>query len=244
MPPATCAKKFVLNAASLVIHFAHGGLLMTGLLMTILIAGYANGALDAYLPVRNAYAEAVQEPAAEVEDDAVEETAAVVKVSEEPPLRPEMRTVAAYLGRKYRVARVAIEPVVSAAQAAGSKVGLDPLLIIAVAAVESSFNPFAESAVGAQGLMQVVPRFHKDKLPKQGAASEALLDPHTNIHVGARVLKEAIARAGSLEAGLQQYAGAPADADSQYAAKVMAEKHRLEAAIHQQAARRSRAVGA
>jgi soluble lytic murein transglycosylase-like protein len=152
--------------------------------------------------------------------------------------------VAGHLARKYRVSTLAIEPLVLAAQEAGAEVGLDPLLILAVTAVESRFNPFAESVMGAQGLMQVIPKFHQDKLEAHGTDRSGLLDPQINIRIGARVLKESITRMGSLEAGLQQYAGALADADSQYASKVIAEKGRLEQAMRQQATRRTRPVDA
>jgi soluble lytic murein transglycosylase-like protein len=97
-------------------------------------------------------------------------------------------------------------------------------------AIESRFNPIAESWVGAKGLMQVVPRHHQDKLLEHGG-EEAVLDPMTNILLGARILKEYIRRTGSLEAGLQFYNGALADPSSQYSQKVMAEKERLEQAV-------------
>jgi hypothetical protein len=61
--------------------------------------------------------------------------------------------------------------------------------------------------------------------------AEAVLDPATNIALGARILKEYIRRTGSLEAGLQFYNGALADPTSQYAQKVLAEKERLQQAM-------------
>jgi soluble lytic murein transglycosylase-like protein len=83
--------------------------------------------------------------------------------------------------------------------------------------------------MGAQGLMQVIPRFHQDKL--DAVSGSSLLDPIANIHVGALVLKEYIRLTGSLEAGLQQYAGAASDSEALYAAKVLAERQRIESAV-------------
>lgn len=143
---------------------------------------------------------------------------------------PKSRALVSYLSRRYRIAPDATEHLVSAAYDAGQQVSLDPLLILAVMAIESRFNPIAESWVGAKGLMQVVPRHHQDKLREQGG-EQAVLDPMTNILLGARILKEYIRRTGSLEAGLQFYNGALDDPSSQYAQKVMAEKERLEQAI-------------
>jgi len=77
--------------------------------------------------------------------------------------------------------------------------------------------------------MQVIPRFHQDKLDAF-SGNNSLLDPAVNIHVGALVLQEYIRRTGSLEAGLQQYAGAASDEEGIYAAKVLAEKQRIESA--------------
>ena len=94
-------------------------------------------------------------------------------------------------------------------------------------AVESSFNPFAQSPVGAQGLMQVMTKVHDDKYEAFGG-NHAAFDPVTNLRVGVQVLKECIARAGSLEAGLRYYVGAANLADDGgYAGKVLAEQSHL-----------------
>lgn len=134
--------------------------------------------------------------------------------------------LATYLARRYRVSAAATRDLVGAAFRAAELTNLDPLLILSVVAVESSFNPIAESSYGAKGLMQVVPRYHAERLAFHGGA-ETVLDPQTNIRVGAEILSEYIRRSGSLEAGLQMYAGAAEDADSQYAQKVLAEKRLL-----------------
>lgn len=141
----------------------------------------------------------------------------------------KQRALATYLSRRYRIASTATEQLVGAAYDAGEQVDLDPLLILAVMAIESRFNPIAESGMGAKGLMQVIPKHHQDKLGGHGDG--AVLDPVTNILLGARILKEYIHRTGSLEAGLQFYNGALSDASSQYAQKVMAEKERLQEAL-------------
>lgn len=143
-----------------------------------------------------------------------------------PKLSPEMVRVSDYLARRYRVASVALSPVLATAEATGRGLGLDPLLIVAVIAIESSFNPFAESSVGAQGLMQVIPRFHMDKLG-EADGSEALFNPMVNVRVGALVLKEGLERFGSLQNALQYYGGALNDPAAAYASKVLDMKARL-----------------
>lgn len=145
-------------------------------------------------------------------------------------MQPQQRVVAAYLARKYRVASDAIEQFVGEAYSVGQKANLDPLLILAVVAIESRFNPIAESAYGAKGLMQVVPRFHPEKLVAHGG-DDALLEPSVNLQVGTQILKTYIRQAGSLESGLQVYAGASDDPENRYAQKVMAEQARLRHAV-------------
>jgi len=55
-----------------------------------------------------------------------------------------------------------------------------------------------------------------------------VLEPEVNIVVGARILREYLRRFGDTEAALQMYAGAYDEPTSQYAAKVLAERTRLE----------------
>lgn len=135
--------------------------------------------------------------------------------------------VAYWLSRKYRVAPEPLGALVAEAYVLGARAKLDPTLLLAVMAVESSFNPFAQSPVGAQGLMQVMTGIHSDKYESFGGKLAAF-DPVTNLRVGTRVLQECIQRAGSLEAGLKYYVGAAnLEHDNGYADKVLAEHGRL-----------------
>ena len=78
-------------------------------------------------------------------------------------LSKQQAAVAKWISRRYNVAPEPISRLVQEAWAIGQRAGLDPTLILAIAAIESRFNPFAQSAVGAQGLMQVMTRVHGDK---------------------------------------------------------------------------------
>ena len=137
--------------------------------------------------------------------------------------------LAAVVARRYKVADGAAADVVRTAFREGGRHGLDPMLILAVIAVESRFNPFAASEQGALGLMQIVPRFHKDKLPDEGAP--AMLETAANIAVGSRILKDSIRRGGSDEAGLQLYNGAFDDETRAYANRVLTERRRIEQSL-------------
>ena len=144
------------------------------------------------------------------------------------PLEREQQAVTEYIARRYRVAEDAIARFVATAYRAGAEYRVDPLLILAVMAVESRYNPVAESVMGARGLMQVIPKYHPEKLEPHGG-DEVLLDPAVNIRIGAQILREYQRRFGDTETALQMYAGALDEPTSQYATKVFAEKARLEA---------------
>jgi soluble lytic murein transglycosylase-like protein len=145
----------------------------------------------------------------------------------ETPLEREQRVVADYIAKRYRIADDAAGHFVAVAYRAADLHRLDALLILAVMAIESRYNPVAESVVGAKGLMQVIAKYHLEKLSDHGG-EQALLEPEVNILVGAQILREYYRRFGDLETALQQYNGALDDPNSQYAAKVLAEKARLE----------------
>ena len=135
--------------------------------------------------------------------------------------------VARWIVRRYHVAPEPIARLVQESWTVGQRDGLEPTLILAVMAVESSFNPFAQSPVGAQGLMQVMTKVHNDKYEAYGGHLAAF-DPVSNLRVGVLVLKECIGKAGGLEGGLHFYVGAgTSDDDGGYASKVMAEHELL-----------------
>jgi hypothetical protein len=142
-------------------------------------------------------------------------------------LPKQQAAVAYWLSKKYRVAPEPLSALVAEAYEIGERTRIDPLLLLSVMAVESSFNPFAQSPVGAQGLMQVMTGIHSDKYESFGGRLAAF-DPVTNLRVGAKVLQECIQRAGSVQAGLKFYVGAALHPDDGgYGDKVLAEHARL-----------------
>ena len=160
----------------------------------------------------------------EADTDAVDRATAI-----DPRDLPRQQANLAYwLSKKYRVAPEPLSALVSEAYDLGARNQIDPSLILAVMAVESGFNPFAQSNMGAQGLMQVMTKVHEEKYVSFGG-SLAAFDPVANLRVGVSVLKDCINRAGSAEAGLKLYVGAGnLKDDSGYAAKVLSEYARLQ----------------
>ena len=140
----------------------------------------------------------------------------------------ERHAVANHLATKYRISMAESLRYVSHAIEVANEVNLDPVLLLAIMATESSFNPNAQSRAGAQGLMQVLTRVHTEKFEPYGGAVAAFV-PEANIRVGALILKACIAKAGSLEAGLRSYLGAPnaSSGPNSYTYKVIAEREEL-----------------
>ncbi len=142
--------------------------------------------------------------------------------------KKQQEWVTTWLSKRYRVASDATNMLVSTAYLTAREIKLDPLLILAVMAIESGLNPFAESPMGAQGLMQVMSKVHHDKFQDMGGV-QAALNPVANIRVGSLILKDYVTRNGSVEAGLKQYVGAAAfESDEGYGFKVLAEYKKLQ----------------
>lgn len=225
---------FVRDVGHGMLEVSHNTLALLGLVLVALLAfGATRDDLRHQVEVQalgwlQARHEARQDPdvlvAAQLsEPDAIQRTTAV----DPRVLTREQAAVAHWISRRYRVAPEPISRLVKEAWYVGQRVGIEPTLILAIMAVESSFNPFAQSSVGAQGLMQVMTRVHDDKYLAFGG-SLAAFDPVTNLRVGVQVLKECITRAGSLEGGLRFYVGAAnLPEDGGYTGKVLAEQANL-----------------
>jgi soluble lytic murein transglycosylase-like protein len=170
---------------------------------------------------------ALPESPAPLETPAAAPAAPLQAVATPETIQQEQRALAEFIAKRWRIAEEAASSFVSIAYRAGQVHSVDPVLILAVMAIESRYNPVAESGMGAKGLMQVIPRFHLEKLSDHGG-EEKLLDPEVNIHVGAQILREYYRRLRDEELALQMYAGAFDEPTSQYANKVFAERARLE----------------
>jgi Transglycosylase SLT domain len=145
-------------------------------------------------------------------------------------LSREQLRVATYVSKKYQVALGEVQQYVSLAFEKAAQQRVDPMLVLAVMAIESNFKSSAQSHVGAQGLMQVHLVAHKDKFEPFGGKHMAY-DPATNIQVGIQILKEYLRRTSSNEMALKYYVGAAHhENDGGYAYKVLSERERILAA--------------
>jgi Transglycosylase SLT domain len=211
------------------LEISHNGLALVGLLAVATIV-FAMGRTDVRGKLEVAALEWLQtreEQRALAAGDVMEaapEGSARATAAELTALPRQQATLAGWIARRYKVAPEPVAALVQEAWSAGQRANVDPTLILAIMAIESSFNPFAQSTVGAQGLMQVHTKVHDDKFVAFGG-KRAAFDPISNLRVGVQVLKDCIARAGSVQEGLRHYVGAALlDNDGGYAHRVMAEQ--------------------
>lgn len=158
-------------------------------------------------------------------------------VREAPPSTPErpaaaelrlpderilaQRRLVASIVERHRVDADHASSVVAIAYRIAEEVKLDPLLLLAVISVESSFDPLAQNRSGAQGLMQIRTHLHAERFEPFGGR-EAAFDPHANIRVGADLLRGYLVREGSIEGALKVYVGAARRPhDGGYGARVL-----------------------
>ncbi len=224
---AKSVKTFVFNLTNGFFEMAHNGFALVGLAIVfaaLALVARADLRQTGEHQLRSWLESRLPAPApGDLEPTAIDRATAASPLD----LPKQQAAVAYWLSKKYRVAAEPLSVLVAEAYDLGHRTKLDPTLILSVMAIESNFNPFAQSAVGAQGLMQVMTRIHGDKYERAGG-SFAAFDPVTNLRVGVQVLQECIARAGSLEGGLRYYVGAAnLEDDGGYAAKVIAENSRL-----------------
>ncbi len=151
---------------------------------------------------RRAIAEVEQELGVSADRGAALRAAAIDPASLPPP----QAAVASHLAARYRVAAEPMAALVAEAYRLGPKLGLQPNLLLAVAAVESNFHPYVQSSAGAQGLMQIMTRVHRARLDAEGG-EHAVFDPLVSLRVGAKILHDCAKLTGSLEEGLRFYLG-------------------------------------
>ncbi len=86
---------------------------------------------------------------------------------------------------------------------------IDPLLVLALIEVESSFDPDALSDRGAMGLMQLRAPTLRREIERAGLAPAFPHDPITNVQAGVRYLRRLLDAFGHEEVALMAYNAGP-----------------------------------
>ena len=131
----------------------------------------------------------------------------------------QIRKLIDYIQKTFRINRNKAVAIITEAVYNGLKHDLQPELILAIIAVESSYQEKAVSHAGARGLMQIMPKAHPEKIEAIGGV-RALFNPKKNISTGTKILNEYLARTGNLNKALLRYNGSLNHPDSPYLKKV------------------------
>lgn len=138
-------------------------------------------------------------------------------------LEARKETLAARISENYSTSTDSARQIVDKAYTVSEKHQINPLMLLAIVAVESSFNPRATSSAGALGLTQTMPRAHPEKLARVKASGKTPYDMEANLGLGAEIFAEYRQRfKGNQVLALQQYNGALSDKRMAYAGKVLA----------------------
>ena len=142
--------------------------------------------------------------------------------AEQFALMQRKEALASYIASTYRRPLSETKKIVNHAWKAGERHGVDPILLLSIAAVESSFNPQAVSSAGAKGLLQALPRAHPEKFARLQEQGRSPFDPEASLDLGGQIYAEYRARfKGDRVRALQQYNGSLKDPTRRYSNKVL-----------------------
>lgn len=130
--------------------------------------------------------------------------------------------------KKYGIGADLARRIVTAAHRTASIEKLDPIMLLSIIGVESSFNPNIRNRLGATGLTQVIPKWHPSKIAEMNRKGGNLFHPEHNIEVGAKIYSEYLRMSNNNSiTALQRYNGSLRDKSRKYSNKVMREYREL-----------------
>ncbi len=136
----------------------------------------------------------------------------------------EERT-ADYIRKKYNLTPKLAHSIANSVYSNAKELKLDPMILLGLIHVESTFRPNEVSSSGAMGLMQIIPSWHVKLILEAKntfGLSTNLFTPEVNIWVGARIKKQYLNQyGGNLSRALLQYNGSLKDPEKTYYHKVL-----------------------
>lgn len=131
----------------------------------------------------------------------------------------KMQRLASYISQEYDVPLYKAEVIVYSTFVESQKKNLEPLLVLSLIDVESTFRQYSKSSVGAVGLTQVMPGVHRKKIMEENVNVWTI---NGNIRVGTDILNEYVKMSkGNIRRALQMYNGSLGDGTWKYSNKVI-----------------------
>ena len=143
-------------------------------------------------------------------------------VASAPPVQTlaadsDLETVHARLSQRARgLSQAEVGEVAKVIVSASRRHELPPELVLAVIEVESGYDPYAVSQVGAMGLMQLLPSTAAEMAQRIGMrwqGSAMLFEPTANIRLGVAYLDQLVDRYASVRVALAAYNWGPSRID-------------------------------
>lgn len=145
-----------------------------------------------------------------------------------PSLDVRQEKIVSHITDKYKnINRKTAESIVKNAYVKANKYDIDPVVLIAIAGVESNYNPKIVNKLGASGLTQVVKKYHRDKIRKINAQGGNILNISDNLDVGAQIYSDLYHKYKNHTTALQAYNGSLNDKKKSYSKRVMRELSEL-----------------
>lgn len=139
------------------------------------------------------------------------------------------RNLANYISTEYKVDLKLAEEIVLLSYKESVQLNLEPLLMLSLIGIESSYRITSRSFLGAIGLTQVLPQYHQAKISTLKASNLDIKSIAGNIKLGAMILKEYLEYSnGNMTNALQRYNGSLKDRSKTYSNKVYAKLNILE----------------
>ena len=131
--------------------------------------------------------------------------------------------IANYISTKYDIPINNAEKIVYATFEESIKKNLEPTLVLSLIDNESRFQQHIKSPVGAVGLTQVMPKYHKEKIDElRKNEGTDIFSITGNIKVGTQILREYLNQAGgNLKKALQMYNGSVGDSKQRYSNQIL-----------------------
>lgn len=145
--------------------------------------------------------------------------------------RHKRQKMTKYLVNNYDVKEREARVLVRSADSNARKYKIDLELLMAIIFVESTYKVTAQSNQGAIGLMQVVPKWHLDKIEQYGDV-DVLYDIRANIAIGTEILMEYLEKEGNIRKALHRYNGSKDDKTLKYSNRVLKKYSELKAQNH------------
>lgn len=148
----------------------------------------------------------------------------IIKDNKEGRLTYKQRLIAEHISDKYAKLDIkTANKIVQQAYIKAEKHNIDPEILLAIAGVESNYNPKIVNRIGASGLTQIVKRYHQDKIKKVTAKGGNILTIEDNLDIGAEIYSILYKKYGNHTMALQAYNGSQKDKTKKYSKKVMRE---------------------